>query len=157
MQGEFERIKQLLEKNCVEFDLFEHEAVYTSEQAAKVRGVELKTGVKAMIFKAKKKEEFFLTLLPGDKRVDAKKLKEIVGAEVELAKPIEVLEHCGCEIGSVHPFGNLMRVERIFADKSVFENEFVEFNVGLHTVSLKMKSGDLLRIVKPEVVDYAKS
>ena len=53
----FLRIKELLEKNNIVFQTFEHEPVYTSEQAAKVRekkfGISakkvLKRGAKAMI------------------------------------------------------------------------------------------------------------
>ena len=43
-------IRELLDDSRVEYRIFEHEPVYTSEQASRVRGVELKTGVKALVF-----------------------------------------------------------------------------------------------------------
>lgn len=47
-------IKELLNSNGITYEVSEHEPVYTSEQAAKVRGVELKTGVKALVLKQRK-------------------------------------------------------------------------------------------------------
>jgi len=46
-------IRKLIAQNSIPFEVSEHEPVYTSEQAAKVRGVELRTGVKALVFRTK--------------------------------------------------------------------------------------------------------
>ncbi|MEM3410200.1 MAG: YbaK/EbsC family protein, partial [Nitrososphaerota archaeon] len=75
--------------------------------------------------------------------------------KLKLATPIEVLEKTGCEIGSVHPFGNLYNLQT-YLDRSVLENTWVNFNAGLHTVSIHMKTEDLVRLVKPVIADFSK-
>ncbi len=153
MQRQFESIKRLLDKKGMEYEVSEHEPVYTSEDAARIRGEDIKTGVKALIFKTK--NSFIMCLVPGDRKIDMKKLKAIINSDAHLASPEEVLECTGCEIGSVHPVGTLMSL-KTYADRRIFENEYVNFNAGLHTVSIRMKSSDFMRLISPGVVDYAR-
>jgi Ala-tRNA(Pro) deacylase len=156
MQKQFEELKSFLDKNKVAYIVFEHEPVYTSEQAAIVRNVPLKTGVKALVFKTVNKTEknrFILALVSADKKVDAERLTEIVGSKIRLASPDEVLHICRCEIGSIHPFGNLFKL-KTYMDKRILENEEVNFNAGLHTISIRMRSKDLLNLIKPVLGDF---
>ena len=154
MQEQFDKIKELLDSSDIKYEVSEHEPVYTSEDAARIRGEDIKTGAKALIFNAC--GIFVLCIVPGDKKIDTKKLKYILSCrDVKMASPEEVLKCTGCEIGSVHPIGNIMNI-KTYADKRLFENEYINFNAGLHTVSIRMKSKDFLSIVKPEVVDYAR-
>ncbi len=149
-------IKELLDKNGIPYQVFEHEPVYTSEQAAKVRGVELRTGVKALVLKTSL-GDFVVGLVAADRKIDLKKLANIVRTEkLRLASPQEVLERTGCEIGSVHPFGNLHRLPT-YLDASILENEKVNFNVGLHTVSIQMKAADLVKVLNPTIGDFSKT
>jgi len=149
-------IKRLLDDNGMEYELFEHEPVYTSEQAAKVRGTDLKGGVKALVFKTGE-GKFVMGLVTGDKRIDDKKLAKVVGTKkLNLARPEEVFKITGCEIGSVHPFGNLSRLPT-YMDKSILENEKVNFNIGLHHMSMQMAAKDLVKVIKPEICDISAS
>ncbi len=145
---EVKRIKNLLDSKNIEYKLFEHEAVFTSEQASKVRGVDLKTGVKALVLKTKE-GKLILALVAADRRIDLKKLaKKVNTKDLRLASPEEVLKKTGCKIGSVHPFGILHSLET-YMDASVLENEKVNFNVGIHEKSIEMKSEDLVKVVNP--------
>ena len=151
---EVKRIRQLLDSNNKQYKISEHEPVYTSEQAAKVRGAELKTGVKALVLKTHE-SKFILALVAADKRLDLKKLaKHINTKSLKLAKPDEVLKRTNCEIGSVHPFGVLHNLPT-YMDSSVVENEYVEFNIGVHTKSIRMESKDLVEIVKAEIGEFS--
>ncbi len=153
--NEFHLLKKLLDENGVEYTVHEHDPVYTSEQAAKVRGVELKTGVKALVLKTSN-GEFILALVAADRKIDLERLAKIVGVKkLKLASPNEVLEKTGCEVGSVHPFGNLYGLQT-YLDRSVLENKWVNFNAGLHTVSIHMRSEDMLRLIKPKLGDFSK-
>jgi len=147
-------IKELLAKNGITYQVSEHEPVYTSEQAAKVRGVELRTGVKALVLKTKE-GDFITGLVAADRRTDFKKLAKIVGTKsLRLASPKEVLKITGCEIGSVHPFGNLHDLPT-YLDASILENDMVNFNAGLHTVSIQMKTKDLIKTIKPVIKRFS--
>ncbi len=150
---EAEKIKGILTDSGIDFEHFIHKAVFTSQEAADERGLELKQGVKALVFKNGK---FILALVPGDRKVDAKKLAKILGLkELKLAKPEEVLDITHCEIGSVHPFGFIHNLET-YMDEKVLENEIVDFNIGLHTESIAMKSKDLVKVIKPRILDFSK-
>jgi len=149
-------IRELLDRNGISYEVFEHEPVYTSEQAARVRRVELSTGAKALVLKMEE-GGFVLGLVAANRRVDLSKLAKVAGTRrLSLASPREVLNATGCEVGSVHPFGNLHGIPT-YLDVSVLENETVNFNAGLHTVSIQMRSRDLVKVVKPSVGNFSKS
>ncbi len=152
MEKEFLQLKKFLDSACVNYKATEHEPVFTSEQAASVRGTELKTGVKALVFAAE--DEIVLALVPSDKKVDTKKLSAYLKKHVRLAKPEEVVKATGCEVGSVHPFGVLYGM-RTIADDDILDNAMVNFNAGMHTKSISMKSKDLFSLIQPEIADIA--
>lgn len=152
MQAEFEALKKLLDESGVKYKILEHERVYTSEEAARIRGVPLSSGVKAML--AKSEKGYFLVLVPGNKRIDFGSLKNRIG-KATLASPEEVFRETGCEIGSVHPFGQLFGLP-VLMDKSILDNRTVNFNAGLHEISINMSARDMAEIIKPEIGDFAK-
>jgi Ala-tRNA(Pro) deacylase len=145
-------------ENNVAFTLFDHPPVYTSEEASRVRGVELKTGVKAMLVREKDGGRFLLADVAADRKLDFRKLEDLVKAKhVRFATREEVLSQTGCEPGSVHPVGRLFDIETVL-DASVMENEFVNFNIGMLTHSVKIRSRDLLRVLIPDVIaDFSKA
>jgi prolyl-tRNA editing enzyme YbaK/EbsC (Cys-tRNA(Pro) deacylase) len=143
----FNTIIKLLNDNHIQYRLTEHEPVRTSIEAANVRGVDLKTGVKAMVIKAK--DKFYLMVLPGDKKLDWKKVKSILNVkEVRFATEEEAEKLTHVEMGSVPPFGNILGMEAYF-DPGILENEGINFNPGSKIHSIQMKSADLVKLIKP--------
>lgn len=149
MQKPFNAIVELLNKNHIQYDLFEHEPVFTSEQAAKVRNESLRQGAKSLLLKTK--NGFLLTVLHGDKRLDSKKLRQNLSIkDFRFATPEEVKNIMGCEIGACYPFGNIINL-RTIVDRTLTENKFIAFNPGLHNKSIRMKYADYYVIAKPEI------
>ena len=145
-------VVKLLKQNHVHFDPLKHQAVYTSEEAAKIRGTTLKQGARALLLKAD--DRYILTVTSAANEVDLEKLKSILDAEsLELAKAKDVKTQTGCEVGAVPPFGNLFGVQT-YADQKVLSNDLLAFNAGSNTDSVKMKAADWQKIVKPEVGDF---
>lgn len=145
------KIVKMLDEQAVKYELLEHEPVYTSEQAAGVRGVPLKTGVKALVCKTNE-NKFILVLVRADKRADLDRVAELEGTKkVSLARPEEVLKITGCEIGSVPPFGH-PRALKTYLDREILEEDEVNFNIGSHTKSVKMKAKDLLKVINPILI-----
>ena len=70
------KLLDLFRKEGVEYRLYEHEPVYTSEEASRVRGVELRTGVKALVLKSDD-GRYLLADLAADRKADIKKLQEL--------------------------------------------------------------------------------
>jgi Ala-tRNA(Pro) deacylase len=158
-EEEAEKLLELFREESVEYKLFEHEAVYTSEEASKVRNVELKSGVKAMLLKTVE-GKYILTDIAANRRIDFGKLeKQIVTPKTKhlrFATRGEVISVTRCEPGSVHPFGRLFGLET-YLDISVLENERVNFNIGLVTKSVQISNSDLARVLRPDVLsDFSK-
>ena len=154
MNKEAERILDLFKQNNVAYQLYEHPPVYTSEEAAQVRGVELRTGCKSMVLKGKT-GKLVLANVAADRKIDFKVLEAFLGEKLSFASKEEVLKATNCESGSVPPFGKLFGLPT-FLDPSVMENECVNFNIGMLTRSVKISREDLLRLMEPTVLKFAK-
>lgn len=149
-QETFHRIKSKLEEEGINYKILKHKSVQTSKEAAEVRQVALKTGVKAMVFKERKEEKFLMALVPADEKVNVEKLESVSDLSLDLASPDQVKSRTGCEVGSVPPFGFEEKLET-YMDRRIPENDEVNFNAGLHTRSVQMKSEDLKSILDPEM------
>jgi Ala-tRNA(Pro) deacylase len=150
----FEKILALLDNHNIPYKLTEHEPVRTSEEAARIRGAELKTGAKAMIVRGK--DEYYLLVLPADKHIDWKRVRALLHiSNLRFATQEEAESVAHVKMGSVPPFGNLLGLPTYF-DEGLFENDVVNFNPGSTTHSIAMKSADLRALVSPVVASFAK-
>ncbi len=142
------KIKQILAEKDIPFQEFEHEAVYTSEQAANVRGLtSAREGIKAMIFKTDT-GRFILVLNPGNKKIDTKAIARMENVKnLSLAAPEKVEEIAGVSIGCVAPFG-LKTELKTYLSRELLENEYLYFNPGSHTKTIKMKAADLMKVLE---------
>lgn len=149
----FEKIKAFLDKNNIDYEFKEHEPVRTSEEAAAVRGEDIKIGAKALLLKAD--DMFVVVVLSAAKRIDSKALKKILGVKsLRFATSEEVKEKTGCEPGGFPPFAHVFGLNLV-VDKSIFENEFMAFNAGERTKSLKMETEDYLELLKPRIEEFS--
>src|SRR5947208_3776276 len=99
MTSVFERLRDRLEQAGVPFTVLRHEPVFTSEQAAAVRGTSLASGAKALVLKVG--DCFVLAVLPADRKLDSKKAREAFGVKgLRFASKEEVLQLTGLEPGS---------------------------------------------------------
>lgn len=141
------RIKILFSELGIHPTYLEHEAVITSEDAAKTRGFELRQGIKAILF-TNDAGGWVVANIPADKKVDAKKVAEQLGwskNKIRMATPDEVLRETGCELGAVPPFGHKKSVP-IVVDTGVYENQVSTFNIGLRTQSVKVNTEDMKKV-----------
>ena len=150
----FSMIKDVLNKEKIDYEVLEHRPVFTSKEAAEVRGTELKQGTKALVLKTE--EGFIQACVSGSKELDIEKLQKItLFKRIEMANAKDVRKATGCNIGSVPPLGNLFEL-KVYFDKSILENEIVAFNAGSHTRSIKMKAKDLVKIVNPVIGEFSR-
>lgn len=153
MRDPYTKIIRLLQKNKITYEFSEHEPVYTSKQAARIRGEPLSIGAKSLLIKAG--NDFVLVVLSGDKRLDSKKLKAFLNAKsIRFATPEEVKEVMGCEVGACYPIGTIVDV-RTIVDNFLTKNTVFSFNPGVHNKTFKMRWKDYRAIVNPEIADIA--
>jgi prolyl-tRNA editing enzyme YbaK/EbsC (Cys-tRNA(Pro) deacylase) len=147
MEEEVNRIKKILSDLGVIAEFIEHDAIISSENAAEMHGVELKQGVKSIVF-TNSKGEFIVINIPADKKIDSKIVASKNGwsnSSTRIATPEEVINQTGCEIGAVPPFGHKNKM-KIFFDTSIWDNDISLFNIGLKTHSVKIKTEDLKKV-----------
>lgn len=152
-----DKIQKLLQESHCWFETFTHKPVRTSEEAANVRaGYSLQQGAKALIVKTKQangQEQFAMLVLPGDLRLDNKKVKSVLSAkDTRFATPEEISSLTeGVVPGGVPPFGNLFGI-KVIVDPKLFDNEKIVFNAGDRGFSIAMKASDYQRLVAPQIV-----
>ena len=143
------KIINLLNQHNIDYIVKDHAPTPTSDDSARERGESKKIGAKALLFKAD--DNFILCILPADRQVDSKIIKSILNAKsLRMATLDELKEQTGCEKGAVPPFGSLINIQMI-VDTALFEEEFMAFNAGSLTTSIKMKTEDYKKIVNPRI------
>ncbi len=149
----FEKIAVALKAAGVEYQLYEHEPVFTSADAARIRDTKLHTGLKALVFFADGRP--IMVTVPGDRKVDFKKFKELFSVkDLRMATPDEVKQVTSVPIGAVPPLGNIFGIP-LYMDATTKENASVVFNAGLHTKSISLKEADYELVAKPIVGEYS--
>ncbi len=147
------RILDIFHSHSIPFEHLTHEPVYTSEQAMRARHGELHHGVKAMVCETER--GIIVALLAADLKLDLETLAQtILFKKIKLASKEKVLSTTGCEVGSVPPFGFASPLPT-YIDESVFDHEWAEFNIGLVTESVKVKTSDLRKILSQRLLQFA--
>src|SRR3990167_2097449 len=161
MSSLYLNIKKALDSKKIEYKELNHEAVFTSEEAAKVRGGSPEEGAKALIFQAKRsgqsKRIFIQLVIQGNKRVDKEKFKARFGFDsLKMVSTEEVEKISGVKPGAVAPFGNLFTPPvQVFVEAGIIRTSEIEFNAGDHKISIRMNTSDWIKIVKPTLGKFA--
>lgn len=148
-------IVRLLRNHEFEFEHLIHEETPTSEDSARVRGTQLKEGIKSIILRGKSSKKNYQFNLPSHLKLDMKSISELAGEKCEFEDPAVILERFGLKIGGVPPFGCLMNVETFF-DEKLKNLGKVAFNCGLLTESIVMKGEDLIKLIQPKFGAFSK-
>ena len=140
-----ENIVQKLEKQGIDYEIVEHEPVYTNPAMAEALGVSESETVKSLVLSTKEKK-IVVFVMPGNKKVDWKAAAKTAGTKkVGFAKPEAVSDLVGCEVGCVPPFGHITDLP-IYLDGALLHQKFVYFNPGVHDKSFKVTSRDLKKL-----------
>ena len=149
----FERIEELLNARGVAFEVLRHEPVYTSEEAAEIRGTPLASGAKALVCKADGR--FVMFVIPADRKLASREVRRARRwRKLRFADRDEVQGLTGLEPGSIPPFGSLFGLPTL-CDERLGENETINFNAGDHGISVSMRFEDYVRVESPELDTFA--
>lgn len=149
----FARVEQLLAGHGVKFDVLRHPPVFTSAEAAAVRGTPLASGAKALICKADGR--FVFLVLPADRKLASKPVRLARGwKSFRFADRDEVLAITGLSPGAIPPFGSLFGLTTL-CDQHLGEQATINFNAGDHSISVSMSYNDYVEVEKPELGSFA--
>jgi Ala-tRNA(Pro) deacylase len=149
----FDRIERLLASQAIEHRVLRHAPVFTSAEAAAIRGAPLASGAKALVCKGDGQFVFFV--VPADRKLASKAVRSARGwKSFRFADPDEVLELTGLRPGAIPPFGSLFGLTTL-CDERLGEQAVVNFNAGDHAISISMSFDDYLRAERPELGRFA--
>ena len=145
------RLRAWLSGEGVQFEELQHAPTRTSEESAVARGEPLSNGGKALLLKVD--DAFGLFVLPADRRLNSRAIRDELGARrTRFASAEELMELTGLVPGSVPPFGEPLLPFRLHLDAKIPENERIAFNAGSLEHSFLMSVEDYLRAAKPPEV-----
>jgi len=148
-----ETLVELLEAHKARFRVIEHPAEGKSDLVAHIRGTAPGQGAKAMLCKSKAGGCLALLVLPGDRKLDFKKVADALGIKkATLASPEEAMAATGNVIGAIPPFADAGI--SLWVDPSLVNTyDEIAFNAGRLDRSIVLDTKDYLRIAHPTMAE----
>jgi Ala-tRNA(Pro) deacylase len=148
-----DRLLARLAQGAADHAVLRHAPVYTSAEAAAVRGSSLASGAKALVVSADGVTR--LLVLPADCKLDGRALRRQAGVKkLRFLDRDELFRQTGLEPGAVPPFGSLFGLET-WCDRRLAVEPEINFNAGAHDVSVRLAWTDYLRLEQPRLLDFA--
>ncbi|MEK9173519.1 MAG: YbaK/EbsC family protein [Patescibacteria group bacterium] len=142
----YKNIIEILDKNGVDYKLFNHRPVLSYEESAEVQkevgyyGTEMK----CLVMKADGRFVTYVTLQGNKTNFDSvKSFLEV--KKIKLATAEELRENFGAEPGCAYPFGFDKRFD-IFVDPKIYNQEWVLFSPVLPTKTVQARGEDLKKV-----------
>jgi Ala-tRNA(Pro) deacylase len=149
----FEKLRDWLASKSVPHEVLHHAPVFTSEEAAAVRGTPLASGAKALICKADDKH--VMIVLPADRKLSSKAVRKSGRIKsLRFASREEVEQLTGLAPGSIPPFGSLFGLAT-WCDQQLAEQPRINFNAGDHAISISMAYADYVAAEQPVLGAFA--
>lgn len=150
-----ERVYDLLEQLGIPFERMDHEPLYTIEACEEVDGA-FGTGMCKNLFLCNsQKTQFYLLLMPGNKRFDTKTFcKQIGSARLSFADAKYLEEYLDITPGAVSVMGLMNDKDgrvQLMIEEEVLHAPYIGCHPCVNTSSLKIKMKDILEIFLPHV------
>jgi len=144
----------MLREAAVPFELIHHRADYTAQETAQDTHTPGRRFIKTVVVRIN--DDLALALLPAPRMVNVEAIQQALGASrVRLASEAEIAERFpACEVGALPPFGSLFGVP-VYSDLPLDEDELVTFTAGTHRDAIRMRYGDLRRLVGATPLTFA--
>lgn len=141
-------ITEKLDRLGVDYKLRPHGSpVYTSEDAARERGVRLSQIVKTMLL-SDGGNQVIVTVLPGSRRLDSKAVKKLTGIKNLRFMDRESLQkRFNMTVGAIAPIADGFAGYPTFLDPAVLEETWVDISSGNPDAGIELNSKDLERLL----------
>lgn len=157
-----EEIYALLDEHQIAYEVFEHPAVYTVEQADALNLPYPEAGAKNLFLRDDKKQNYYLLTVRETVTVDFKKLRWQLGSRrLTLASEEDLWDILHLTKGSVTPFGLLNEAQhRVhFLLDSSFRGEKIGVHPNENTATVYLQTDDLLSLlaqhgIYPDYIDF---
>ncbi len=153
-----EEVYKYLDSLNIKYKKVEHKAVFTMEEMSKLNLEDDAEVVKNLFIRDDKKQNYYLILVKGDKRVNLKELRNNLGLRpLTFASEEDLEKYLGLKKGSVTILGILNDTEHKV--KVLIDNDIKIFKeIGAHpnenTASIWLTLEDIEHILKLNNVNY---
>ena len=146
-------VTKILDDAGIPYTLKPHAGpVYTCEDAARERGVRISQIVKCMVGKDST-GIVHVMLIPGDKTLKLKKVRQIAGGvRVELVSPEQLADEYDLTVGAISPT-QFIGKGRFYMDNTVFLDEDVDISSGDPSAGIELKAEALCALLCAERCD----
>lgn len=143
-------VLEVLKNMKIDYEIITHPAVYTAKEADEY--VKNRDGIfsKTLLLSDKKDTHFYLIIIDDSKRLDIKKLSNVLGQRLHFAKQEDLMKKLGLRPGSVSLFGLLNNKEKdvkVFIDKEVTKEKMVNFHPNDNTATLFISTDDMFKFL----------
>ena len=130
-------LKSYLEKHNIQYQSYEHPAVFTVEESKKTKEQIPAAHAKCLFLKSNE-NKFYLVGMQADKRLDINALqKSLQVKKLRFASAEELKEHLKLTPGSVSIFGLIHSSSVVFLlDQEVWRSDSVGFHPNINTATL---------------------
>lgn len=136
------KIYNILNKLNIEYNVVEHEAVYTAEQLVILNHITKGCQCKNLFLRNAKGNKYYLIVVRGDKHVDLNSLKEKIGSSrLSFASPERLYNVLKLLPGSVNPFSLVNDTEKkveLYIDEDVIKEEYLNFHPNINTKTVNI-------------------
>jgi Ala-tRNA(Pro) deacylase len=144
----------MLDEAAVRYELLPH--AHTESAAAEAEALGLAPADVAKTLVVTTPAGYVRAVLPASERIDLRKLREVRGGakkNVRLASEEELArDFPEFELGAVPPVGGSRR-DPVVVDRRLAERDSLVFEAGTHDESLRISTGDFLRVTEAEITD----
>ena len=147
------RVYDLLDHLGIDYERVDHSAAMTMEDCEEIDRVLDATICKNLLLCNRQQTDFYLLLMPGDKKFVTRELSAQLGtARLSFATPEHMEAFLDITPGSLSVMGLMNDTEhqvRLLMDKDVYEAEWFGCHPCKNDGSLRIKTADLLNIFLP--------
>jgi len=149
------RTYDLLDSLGIEYHRTDHAAATNMEACEEIDAVLGVTMCKNLFLCNRQKTNFYLLLMPGDKKFKTKELSsQIQSARLSFAGPEEMLKYLDIEPGAVSIMGLMNDHDRqvqLLIDEDVLKEEYLGCHPCVCTSSMKLRTKDVMEKYLPAV------
>lgn len=150
------RVQELLHQHHLEIKVVQFsELTRTAQEAADAIGCDVGQIAKTLIFKGVTSHKPLCVIASGKNRVDEKKIKKLVGEEVEKPDAEFVFKHTTFAIGGVPPIGYSFDIAPLI-DEDLFSYEEIWAAAGTPNSVFRITPKDLLKITQGQIINLRK-
>jgi Ala-tRNA(Pro) deacylase len=149
-----EDLTRVLDEAGARYELLTHVRTESAAAEAEALGIAPADVGKTLVVTTP--EGYVRAVLPASERIDLRKLREVRGGgkeQVHLASEEDLArDYPEFDLGAVPPIGGGRR-DPVVIDSRLAERDSLVLEAGSHEESVRIPTGDLLRVSEAEVVD----